>query len=326
MKCELAQQKIAIFAYGELSDEECPALEQHLAGCAQCRLELEAVQALQQAMSLAPVQEPSANLLARARLRLEEALDSLPPMGWLARRRQSIVGAFVVLRSAPAGAAAILLLGLGLGTFAGYRSALRHGSLVAGSATLAAARLPQPAGLENPAAIAEVSSIEWEPNSENVMVVYSRLVPEKLQGPLDDPLIRRLLLMGAESRVNPGVQQNSVSLLARECRAGRQCSESGTRKTLMVALRYGRNPAVRLKALEGLEPYVAEDMRVRDAVLEALMNDPDTAIRSRAIALLQPVQADTSVQQVLQTVASEDDNPYIRTVSRQVLNQTPEIQ
>ena len=51
----------------------------------------------------------------------------------------------------------------------------------------------------------------------------------------------------------------------------------------MVALRYDKNEGVREKALKGLEPYVAEDMRVRDAVLEALLNDSDPRIRTEAI-------------------------------------------
>jgi hypothetical protein len=38
------------------------------------------------------------------------------------------------------------------------------------------------------------------------------------------------------------------------------------------------------------------------------------------------VEADTSVRQVLHTVANSDRNPYIRTVSRQVLSRVPEIQ
>jgi hypothetical protein len=56
------------------------------------------------------------------------------------------------------------------------------------------------------------------------------------------------------------------------------------------------------------------------------MRDPDADVRSRAIELLQPVQDDSSVQEVLHTVASEDANPHIRTVSREVLDQLPEIQ
>ncbi len=71
---------------------------------------------------------------------------------------------------------------------------------------------------------------------------------------------------------------------------------------------------------------MAEDTRVRDAVLEALMSDGDSHIRTAAINILGPVEADTSVRQVLHTVSNTDVNPYIRNVSRQVLNSVPEIQ
>src|ERR1700748_261993 len=90
MDCELAQQKIALFAYGELPDDQCPALEGHLATCTRCQEEFAPVQALQQAMALAPAIEPSANLLAQARLRLEEALDTMPHSSWLMRVQQSL--------------------------------------------------------------------------------------------------------------------------------------------------------------------------------------------------------------------------------------------
>jgi hypothetical protein len=94
----------------------------------------------------------------------------------------------------------------------------------------------------------------------------------------------------------------------------------------MVALRYDRNAGVREKALEGLEPYVAEDVRVRNAVLEALLNDNDPRIRTESINILGPVEADTSVRQVLYSVSTTDDNPHIRNVSRQVLSRVSEIQ
>jgi len=65
---------------------------------------------------------------------------------------------------------------------------------------------------------------------------------------------------------------------------------------------------------------------VRDAVLETLLNDSDPNIRTAAINVLEPVDADTSVRQVLHTVANSDRNPQIRLVSRQVLSKVPEIQ
>jgi hypothetical protein len=314
MECELAQQKIALFAYGELPDDQCHALEGHLTTCKRCQEEFAAVQALQQAMALAPAEEPSANMLAQARLRLEEALDSMPRSSWLTRVQQSMFRGVSMLGRAPVAASALLVLGLGGGSWAGYQVAVRnHPPVVA-------------ATIEGRGKIANISSITREPNTENVEVHFNRLVPETAQGSLDDPQIRQLLLVGADSRVNAAVEQNSVDLLADECLAGHQCTDGPVRKALLVALRYDQDDGVRLRALNGLKPYVAEDMRVRDGVLEALMDDPDATVRSRAIQLLQPVEGDSSVQKVLHTVASEDDNPHVRTVSQEVLDQYPQIQ
>ena len=72
--------------YGELPDDKAPQLERHLAECEHCRQELEAVKALSSAMSMLPVEDPSANLIARSRLRLEEALDAIPRGSWLGGR------------------------------------------------------------------------------------------------------------------------------------------------------------------------------------------------------------------------------------------------
>jgi hypothetical protein len=316
MDCELAQQKIALFAYGELPDDQCHALEGHLATCKRCQEEFAAVQALQQAMTLAPAQEPSANLLAQARLRLEEALDSMPRSSWIMRIQQSMFRGVSMLGRAPVAASALLVLGLGTGGWAGYQYSARTHRPMA----------DLPAAIEGAGTIANVSSIVREPHTENVEVHFNRLVPETAQGSLDDPQIRELLLAGTQSQMNPGVAQNSVSLLADECLAGHQCNDGPIRKALLVALRYDQDTGVRLRALNGLKPYVAEDMRVRDGILEALMKDPDATVRSRAIELLQPVEADSSVREVLHTVASEDDNPHIRTVSQEVLDRFTQVQ
>ena len=315
MDCELAQQKIALFAYGELPDDQCHLLESHLALCKRCEEEFTAVQALQQAMSLAPALEPSANLLAQARLQLEEALDNMPRAGWITRAQQSFYRGLATLGQAPVAASALLVLGLGGGGWAGYRSALRSHSLPSAL----------PVSVVGSGTIANVSSIIRQPNTENVEVHFNRLVPETTQGSLDDPQIRALLVVGTQSQVSP-VAQNSVGLLAEECQAEHNCDQGPIRQSLLVALRYDKSAHVRLGALNGLKPYVAEDMRVRDGVLEALMNDRDATIRARAIELLQPVEADSSVQHVMQTVASEDDNPHIRTVSQKVLDDVTQIQ
>jgi HEAT repeats/Putative zinc-finger len=320
MKCELAQETIVMAVYGELPDDKAPEFEQHLAGCESCRRELEAVKALSVAMSLAPSEEPAANLVARSRLRLEDALDEIPRGSWLARSWRRFGQSVGRLRGAPAGVSAVVVAALSVGGVSGYEaSLLSHHDTSASEASY-------PTDGDSLSDVANVSSIVQVPNSENVEVVYNRLQPKKIYGSLDDPKIRQLLLVGARSRINPEVKDDSVELLAHECRAGHECDDGPVRDALLVALRYDKSPAVRLKALEGLQPYVSDDLRVRDTVLESLLKDPDPRVRTQAIGLLEPVGADSSVREVLHTVAARDDNPEIRLASRQVLDQIPQVQ
>ncbi len=325
MNCEVAQETIVLAVYGELPDDRAHQLELHLAQCDRCRQEMEAVAGLQKALSVLPVIEPSPSLVARTRLRLDEALDALPHGGFLLRRWQSFRRGFGWMMSAPVMASALLLVGLGAGGWAGYRAGVHKAAAQLAANPAAPSPIPEMADLDA-AQIAGVSSITLEPNTENVEVQFSRVVPETAFGTLDDPQIRQLLLLGARDRDDSTVHADSVDLLAKECRNGHQCSGGPIRNALMVALRYDKNAKVRSKALDGLEPYVAIDTRVRDAVLEALLKDPNPEIRTQAISLLAPVEADSSVQDVLQTVASQDQNPHIRNVSRQFLEQVSQIQ
>ncbi len=122
MKCETAQEIIALSVYGELPDDQGPQLEQHLLGCEACRREVEAVEALAKAMALLPVEEPSANLIARSRLRLEEVIDTLPRGSWLLRGWQRFYQGAGRLRAAPVAVSAVLVAGLTVGGFSGYRA------------------------------------------------------------------------------------------------------------------------------------------------------------------------------------------------------------
>ena len=321
MKCEIAQQNIILAQYGELPDELQFPLEQHLGICEDCRREWNALLALNEELALTPMMDPSPNLLAASRMRLDEALDSLPPRSISQRFFGNAFRWLGFLQGAPA--LATLLLGVG---FLG-------GNFIARYQAAHAPQLPRPVILSNTAngAIASVSGIVQTPNSELVQVKYNRLVPETVQGSLDDPQIRQLLMLGTKLATNNAVHADSVALLASECRAGHSCDvgDDGTnqiRSTLVSSLRTDKNASVRLKALNGLEPYVAQDEHVRDAVLDALLYDQSAEVRTQAISMLTPVQADSSVRQVLRTVSSQDVNPAIRNASFQVLQGSADIQ
>jgi hypothetical protein len=318
MRCDAAQQNIVLYLYGELDDEAGHALEGHLAECERCRREVQVVQALHHAMTLAPREEPSVNLLAQSRIRLDEALDTIPARRPLDRIQNIFVGWGAQLRSAPVLAALLVLTGFGAGH---VNEVLRAKHAMPHSVI----QLSSPGN----GTIANITGIVQTPNSETVQVSYNRMVPESLQGSLDDPEIRQLLLLAAQNH-GAGAHDDSVGLLAEECREGHQCGNDAdgnpVRNALMVALRYDKSANVRLKALEGLQPYISQDNRVRDAVLEALMHDDSAAVRTEAISLIEPVGGDSSVRQVLHTVSQQDNNPYIRTASRKVLDQSSGIQ
>jgi hypothetical protein len=327
MNCDVAHERIVTAAYGELSDELIHELDRHLTGCTQCQSEREQVVALKVLADAHPVIEPGPNLVARARLRLDEALDALPPKQWYERLGERMLNNFATLQGAPAAAVLLLAAGAGVGLLGGYQYAQsRAAHAAAQTASSSPDKIQTAAPQAALANVAAVSSIVRQPNSETVDVSYDQIVPRQMEGSLDDPAIRQLLMLASEDATSPGVRDDSVALLAAECRAGHSCQPTGIREALMVALRYDRSPKVRQKALEGLQPYVADDVRVRDAVLEAVLNDNDSAIRTAAIGLLEPVDADTSVRQVLYSVSNSDDNPQIRNVSREVLSRVPEIQ
>jgi hypothetical protein len=323
MNCEIAHERIVTAAYGELPDAEMHELERHMTACPDCHTDREQLLAMRILADANPVLEPPPNLVARSRLRLEEALDALPPKRWYERLTQAMVNNFAGLQAAPVAACLLLAVGAGAGILGGYEYAQGRAARVAVTAHPAAA---DHAGAPQTAEIANISSIVRQPNSEMVDVSYNQVIPEHMQGSLDDPKIRELLMVASEDSTSTGVRDDSVGLLAAECRAGHSCQAAGIRDALMVALRYDKNAGVRLKALDGLQPYVTEDTRVRDAVLESLLNDTDPRIRSEAVNILEPVEADTSVRQVLHSVANSDQNPHIRTVSREVLSRVPEFQ
>jgi len=329
MNCELAHEHMVAAAYGELPDEQVHQLERHTAGCQDCRKEREQILALKLLADAHAVLEPDPNLVARAHLRLDDTLDTLPPKRWYERLGRRIVNNFTALQAAPAAAVLLLMAGAGAGVLGGYefaQSRAAHTAAMAQSAASSGVPAQSAPALPELANVAGIFGIVRHPNSEIVDVSYNQVVPRRVEGSLDDPAIRQLLMLASQDAASAGVRDDSVALLAAECRAGHSCQPSGIRDALLYSLRYDRSAKVRQKALEGLEPYVADDMRVRDAVLEAVMNDSDAAVRTAAIGLLEPVEADTSVRQVLYSVSNTDQNPQIRNVSREVLSRVPEIQ
>ncbi len=322
MKCDEIKEQLVFLAYGELSPEEQADLELHLHGCAECAGEQAALLEFGAWMAQEQLPVVSPNLLTASRMRLDEALDEASASTWGMRVRAMLVGTWQHLYAAPA--LATLLVGTG---FLGGNLLTRY----------QVANAPQPKAPvvfsnESEGTIGQVSGIVATPDPEVVQVKYTRVVPTTFQGRIDEPMVRQLLMLGAQKAADNEVRAQSVNWLAKECRERHQCDHvegdgaGGFRDALLVSLRYDKSPLVRLKALEGLQPYVGQDQQVRDAVLESLMRDSNADVRTHAIVMLEPVEGDSSVRQVLHTVSTQDENPYIRNASMQALGSVNGIQ
>jgi len=307
MKCEWVQENILLHIYNELADDARYELEQHVARCAECAAELKAARQFHATISQFPVDEPSPNLVAASRMRLQEALETTEQGGFW-QRLVFDPGAWLrPIKLAPALTAAIFIVGFAGGVGATYQVMNNRSSEI----------LPTIAPVES--SIAGIRSVTQQPGSSQISIKYDTVSTQEVQGSLNDQRIQQLLLFATRNNYNSGVRMDSVDLLTQTP------NDAHVREALLYALRYDSNPGVRLKAIEGLGAYVKDDVRVRDAVLEALVNDSNPGLRAQALRLLEPVRADSSVRLVLQQLAGKDPNQFIQSQARNVLAQTAGI-
>src|SRR5271169_362833 len=265
MKCDWVRQNILFYVYNEVEDDARYEVEQHLARCPECATELKAARKFHATLSEMPVAEPTPNLLAASRMRLQEALETTRPGGFWQRLILEPAMWFRQIRMAPALAAVIFIVGFGGGIGATYNFLSGRSGPDPGSPAIV-----QPAE----SSIAGIRSVTQEPGSNQVSIKYDTVSTQEAQGSLNDQRIQQLLLFAARNNYNSGVRMDSVDLLAQ------QPDATHVREALIYVLRYDSNPGARLKALDGLGPYVKSDVQVRDAVLEGLMNDSNPGVRT----------------------------------------------
>lgn len=308
MNCDWVGNNIQLYIYDELADDARYELEQHVARCGQCAKELKSARELHSLLLRLPVQEPSPNLLASSRMKLQESLETAEQSGFWRRLVFDPWAWWREVRFAPAVAAIIFIVGFAGGIGATYQAMKGHRPMVDGG----------PTPVES-SVISGIRSVTQEPGSNQVNIKYDTVSSQEANGSLNDQRIQQLLLFAARNNYNSGVRMDSVDLLSQ------QPQDMRVREALIYALRYDSNPGVRLKALGALGSYVKDDVRVRDAVLEVLLHDSNNGLRTNALHLLGPVRADSSVRAVMQQLADGDRNQYIRSQARTVLAQLPEI-
>jgi len=318
MKCDWVKDNIVFYVYNELEDDARYEIEQHLARCPECTAELKAARKFHATLSQAPVAEPSPNLLAASRMRLQEALEGTTQGGFWQRLIFDPGNWLRQIRMAPAMVAAIFIVGFGGGIAATYNFMDGRSTPITAVSDSSSSPSPSPISPLD-ASITGIRSITQDPGSNQVNIKYDTVSTKDIQGSLNDQRIQQLLLFAARNNFNSGVRMDAVEKLTQAP------NETNVREVLMYSLQNDTNPGVRLKALDGLSGFVREDVRVRDAVLQSLVNDGNIGVRMQALHLVEPMKADSGVRTVLTKLAQSDQNVSIRSQARAMMAQVPEM-
>ena len=313
MKCEWVRENIVLQVYSELADDARHELEQHVARCGDCAAELKAEQEFHALLAQDRAPDPTPNLVADSRMRLQEALETAKQGSVWSRLAFDPAIWLRQVRFSPALASAILILGFAGGVTTTYKF---YGSRPTNVAEI---QNPNVSAVPTEASITGISSIVQQPGTNQISIKYNTLSTQEAQGSLNDDKIQQLLLYAARNNYNTGVRVDSVDLLSKST------GDTQVREALMYTLQNDTNPGVRLKSLDALGNYVKNDTNVRDAVLRALVNDTNSGVRIEALRLIEPVKADGSVRGVLMALASKDQSTYIKSQARTLLAQLPEI-
>jgi hypothetical protein len=302
MDCDDLEKAVSLYLYDELTGEERAALEGHLAACAGCRVKLEETRRLHRELSECPRPEPTPALLVRCRQALEEALDR-EQLGW----RGLLRGWVWQFGTAPAPRLAavltLVLFGFGLGWT--LRPRARSLEPVAPRQTAASFFGTDLGDFR----IRHISQVVPDPQSGGVRITLDAERRVTLEGSLDDPRIRQVLVDTVKGYDNPGIRRDTLEAL----RMHRD--NPSVRAALLFAIRRDPNAGMRLEALKTVRG-MERGRDVQEALLGALEHDTNPGVRVAAVDALVEYAAeegeDETVMPVLVKLAAGDQNPYVR--------------
>jgi hypothetical protein len=299
MDCIGFEEKFDLYLYEELHLSERQAIEEHTAGCETCRARLEQSRRLHALLVEQPVTEIPPELLVRSRLKLEEALDA-EQLGW----RRLLADWFPLIPGAhaPRAAVAVVLLAFGFGLGWALRPRAAKTPTVESvpvKSSLVGSGLGQ---------ISSISQVLPDPATDQVRITLNAQHHVTLEGSLDDPRIRQILVDAVKSYDNAGIRLDTLNAL------GQKRDDPSVQDALLYALQRDPNPGVRLQAVQSAR-RMNWSGRVQAALVQAASGDKNPGVRVAAIDALVGhalSQRDQSLVPVLQGFAEKDASNYVR--------------
>jgi hypothetical protein len=299
MNCREFEEGLLPYVYGEAPPERRAAMAEHLAGCGACRGRLDDAQKFHELLSRRRAPEPSPELLAQCRRALNQAIeDQLNRVTWRGLRRDLWSGLRALPGPRGATALALVVLGFGLGwTLRPAAEGQRSLPSLDRSSPLSTADL---AGFH----ISGIRQVERDPQTGGVKITVDAERRVTLNGSLNNPRIRQILVDAVKSYDNPGIRRDTLDALRQDDQ------NPAVRSALLYAMAHDPNVGVRLDALESVRtmPWSPE---IERAVLNAVEDDSNPGVRVEAVDILTR-HASPNILPALRHLAASDRNPYVR--------------
>jgi HEAT repeat protein len=152
--------------------------------------------------------------------------------------------------------------------------------------------------------INNISQVASGPKNGDVRITVNAERQMTLEGSLDDPRIRQVLIDAVTGYDNPGIRRDSMEVLRQHA------DNPNVRPALLYAIQNDPNTGVRLDALEAVQG-MEWNPEVRQALLNSLDHEKNQGVRVAAIDVLTD-HADLATLPALERLAASDPNRYVR--------------
>jgi hypothetical protein len=298
MNCSDFEESTSLYIYGDISPELRGVMEQHQKECPACRVKFAEVQRLHELLSLEPGSELSPELLAQCRRDLNAAIDrELDQVTWRGLLRDFFAGFSAVPATRAAGLVTLLAMGFGLGWTLRPLAKIPSQPVPGLTSQLNAADLGD-------FHINGISKVQRDPAAGGVKITVNAERQVTLEGSLDNPKIRSVLIDAVKSYQNPGIRHDTLNALRG---AG---DDPSVQSAMLYALGHDPNAGLRLEALDSLRD-ADWSPEIEHGVIEALRRDRNPGVRVEAVDVLTR-HASPQILPVLGRLGASDPNPYVR--------------
>lgn len=317
MDHQQAKRLLSGLVFGEVENDDKQLVDQHLAGCAECRQELKDLRRMRSLLRKRKSVTVTDILLQEARQELRPALRA-------AVNRHSIwdrLASQLALLSPVGRYATVSIAMVAVGLFLGY-SLFRSGPQEPLRPSLRSSQ-PQ-ASIQGETRVANMRFLNPELAKGEIEFTFDAVTPVRMKGSVSDPDVQKILAQALMDERNPGVRLRTVSAFATQTQMN-QSPDEQIKDALILTLKTDANAGVRKQALQVLQK-MSRDEKIEESFLYVLRNDENDGLRIEVIKSLEKsIAASRTIHQDVLNALKErmqsDENNYVRMRARTVLEE-----